>query len=219
MYLTLNICYCFPELWDAKSGQGKKTHDYRNTYLYQNALQTCTELGCASDVASLPHRQFFGMMDDTYSAASHSTARTHNCWPGTVPWEAFLSARNRAPDPFILAPASLNCAVVVLRQAGLPTELVDKVMEHFGRASTIRAEDPLNPLLHSANSNQLRRYLTYCWQLIIRCSTMAEALKMHLDWQSIVTIHLSRLISGAKLRHELLEDDFGGDSIDRFSFE
>ncbi|OJJ95953.1 hypothetical protein ASPACDRAFT_1891370 [Aspergillus aculeatus ATCC 16872] len=64
MYLTLNILYSIPELWDPASRQAankKKSDGYRNTRIYQRTLRRWTFEGSSNEVAQYLHRRFFGL--------------------------------------------------------------------------------------------------------------------------------------------------------------
>ncbi|RAH64238.1 uncharacterized protein BO66DRAFT_385981 [Aspergillus aculeatinus CBS 121060] len=64
MYLTLNILYSIPELWDPASRQAankKKSDGYRHTRIYQRTLRRWTFEGSSNEVAQYLHRRFFGL--------------------------------------------------------------------------------------------------------------------------------------------------------------
>ncbi|CAJ0553329.1 Ff.00g118410.m01.CDS01 [Fusarium sp. VM40] len=58
MFMILNLLYCFPETWDK---EGVLIDDYRNIKSYQLAIRSSTKSGDLSDVATYPHRDFFGI--------------------------------------------------------------------------------------------------------------------------------------------------------------
>ncbi|OKL62341.1 hypothetical protein UA08_02822 [Talaromyces atroroseus] len=85
-YLTLNILYRFLPALQSQSqeevvgGKKEQKYDYRNTELYQRMLYECTrEFG--DEVASLPHKQFFGIPDEHYHESLYVTRDVAGEWP------------------------------------------------------------------------------------------------------------------------------------------
>lgn len=52
--------------------------------------------------------------------------------------------------------------------------------EHFGRLN-----EPHDPL-HPSNREELGRYFTYCWRVLVNCDMMAKALGMKLPWEELL---------------------------------
>ncbi|SPJ79306.1 uncharacterized protein FTOL_07697 [Fusarium torulosum] len=65
MYMILNLLYCFPETWDK---EGEPIDDYRNIKSYQLAIRSSTKSTDLSDVATYPHRDFFGIEEDQFNS-------------------------------------------------------------------------------------------------------------------------------------------------------
>ncbi|KFG83944.1 hypothetical protein MANI_020711 [Metarhizium anisopliae] len=193
-YLCLNIVYCFPEVWEPASGRTAR-QDYRNTYMYQRVMASCTSFRATSEVPALPHRQFFGVSNDETYRKRRGDVSWERCKPGhgILPWKEFLAEERLTPDP-VVESFAINYACKVLMDKGLPAELVSSILDYVDHATQNRLEKPLDPF-HPVNGHQLRRYLTYCWQLIIRCSMLAHALGMNLDWKAIVSERLVELVS------------------------
>lgn len=196
-YIGLNILYCFPETWDRESGRTDEK-DYRNTRLYQYMLRECTASWKHSDVITYPHRQFFGIADEQFPGDKplvknkvhwlNWAERTNksDCsieLYGRVPIEEFLSL----DSPISYQPAASDIVSVqqILRKKGLPAELVMDIMELAGYEPKRRLEIPHDPF-HPANREELSRYLTYCWQIIVRCDMVRKALGMEIRWQEFV---------------------------------
>jgi hypothetical protein len=83
----------------------------------------------------------------------------------------------------IYLPTLSDIPVVVnyLGVKGLPPELALTILEFaeyvpYGRLDI--ADDPL----HSDNEMELRRYLSYCWQLLVRCDMLAKASGKVISW-------------------------------------
>lgn len=161
-------------------------------------LRGCTASWKHSDVITYPHRQFFGIADRQFLGykpllgnKSHwlnwTDRKRKSDSPvevyGRVPIEEFLSLDN----PISYQPAASDMASVrwILCKKGLPVELTMEIMELAGYEPKRRLEIPHDPF-HPSNREELSRYLTYCWQIIVRCDMMRKALGMDIRWQEFV---------------------------------
>jgi hypothetical protein len=69
-----------------------------------------------------------------------------------------------------------------LRKTRLPTELILYVLElaeYVPRRRLVVPDDPL----HVQNGIELRKYLNYCWQLLVRCDVLAKACGKPFIWE------------------------------------
>jgi hypothetical protein len=202
-YICLNVFYLKPEKYDPAFC---KTHnmktkpqplspeeeeiDYRRTSAYRKMLYRCTGER-DFDTYAYPHREFFGV--------SHGMYR--NCWPydeclfGLTSlarmryWLKYGGEYFRAQsDILTYAPARVDIPIVItyLGQKGLPAELslrVLELMENVPHRRLVVADDPL----HVENREELRRYLNYCWQLLVRSDLLANSCRMHINWVNEVS--------------------------------
>ncbi|KAJ5624598.1 hypothetical protein N7510_000907 [Penicillium lagena] len=204
-YICLNTIYCKPEIWDDASGRTQET-DYRNSKFYQFTLRTCTGTGQTSDVSTYPHRQFFGIYDDQFrgeylaprirkshwlcwadikhhDAPDYSSRRANHY--GRVPINEFLVLENVNLDGHRPGRADVALVQDYLYRIGLPPELVLYVMELAGYEPLGRLSEPHDPF-HPSNHEELGRYLTYCWRVLVNCDMMAKALGMELPWEELL---------------------------------
>ncbi|GLI80071.1 hypothetical protein PoHVEF18_008421 [Penicillium ochrochloron] len=179
--------------------------DYRSSKFYQFTLRTCTGTGQPSEVGTYPHRQFFGIADDQFRGENDYPLFKSAHWLqwvdykyqntryrrrradhyGKVPIKEFLALENgMAADH---QPGTLDVVLVqdYLYRKGLPAELVLHVMELARYKPTGRLSEPHDPF-HPSNRQELSRYLTYCWRLLVHCDTMAKALDMELPWKELI---------------------------------
>lgn len=211
-YLTLNILYSFPELWDPASSSSRPT-DYRSTKLYQVMLRYCTWSGCSSEVAKYPHRAFFGIGDNQFHSwpcmdsafelkyrppgSSDDYRRfAKSQFPyGQAPFDEFLNAESNSTG---YLPDGAAVAVVrdILYRKRLPLELVNDVMERADYTVKRRLVYPHDPF-HAGNKEELQKHLKYCWRLIINCNMMADALGMKIGWEGLIYRILSWQISAS----------------------
>ncbi|GKZ17778.1 hypothetical protein AbraIFM66951_001098 [Aspergillus brasiliensis] len=207
-YIALNVAYCFPDMWDPKTRETEKK-DYRNTHFYQNMLRECTACDRGSEFTFHVHQRFFGIDKRQFNAVRPILAdKDHrlkdqlafdNGWLmnfhyGLLPLEEFLILEN---STLLFVPHEVDVGEVrgILAYAGkLPLELVLIIMEFADYTPRRRLKVPHDPL-HPNNRAALDEYLEHCWQIIVRCHMMAEALGTYfgLSWWDEVDIQLFRL--------------------------
>ncbi|KAK3904112.1 hypothetical protein C8A05DRAFT_32121 [Staphylotrichum tortipilum] len=154
-----------PETWDATSDRTDET-DYRDTRIYQYMLNHCTWGGyTTSEVATHPHRQFFGIADRQFSRNGHDfRAPPHNLTLpyGLVPFAKFLTWDDKTADR---RPGIDDVPAVrrlLHRGLGLPMELVLEILALAEYEPRGRLRVPHDPF-HRANREELEKYLKYCW--------------------------------------------------------
>jgi hypothetical protein len=76
---------------------------------------------------------------------------------------------------------------------GLPTEIAIEVMDHAGYAPSGRLRRPNDPL-HPDNAEELRRYLDYCWNILVRCEVMGRWLGAPIPWERIIAQIMTELL-------------------------
>jgi hypothetical protein len=193
-YITLNIIFCFPETWDPASGM-TDDKDYRQMKVYQYMVHECTLSGMTSEVATHPHRQFFGIEDGQFhrysGALGGGTRGTRSYLYGSVSFEHFLNC----DKPTESRPRRCDVPQVqrILHSKGLPMELVLEIMDLAEYTpSPGRLWVPHHPF-HRDNWDELEKYLKFCWQVLVRCDMMASALGMVIPWQELVSGALREL--------------------------
>jgi hypothetical protein len=178
--------------------------DYRSSKFYQFTLRTCTGIGQTSDVGTYLHRQFFGIGDDQFQGEyDYPLLKSAHWlqWPdinhrdtgyyrrvdhyGKVPIDEFLTLENETFADH--QPGMLDMVLVqdYLYRKGLPAELVLEVMDLASYRPVGRLSKPHDPL-HTSNRQELTRYLTYCWRLLVYCDMIAKALDMELPWKELI---------------------------------
>lgn len=198
-YLCLNVLVVKPELWDsasrtaylkAEEGAHRTTfshevYDYRFTAAYQRMLVCCTGIPYGAyyhEAHTYPHRDFFGVprgmfrYDDPYQGQKTGKPGT-----GRVADLAEGDFRN-----FHLASkADVEAALAMLRRKGLPTDVALQVLQWaeyrcVGRLR--RRDDPL----HVDNADELKKYLSFCWKILVRIDMLVQECGKMLDWESDV---------------------------------
>ncbi|KAJ3546670.1 hypothetical protein NM208_g1776 [Fusarium decemcellulare] len=206
-YLCLNLLYCYPELWDEKSGR-HAGNDYRSTKAYQQTLRECTFSGRVSRLACYPHMQFFGIPESHFSRYPRArkggkyayTFPSSAHYPyGKMPIADFLKFEHLMPR--MDSPSDVNSVHWMLRSQGLPTEIVLYVMELAEYFPSRRLEVEHDPL-HPDNQEDLMKYLSYCWQLLLRCDMMAKELGDQIPWDVLVSDCLVLLVGTDYKNHK-----------------
>ncbi|PVH95691.1 hypothetical protein DM02DRAFT_507128, partial [Periconia macrospinosa] len=186
-YICLNVFYLKPELYDptmrsrmlnAKSQRKNQTplppdtYDYRLTAAYQQTLVSCTGTGypyAHYGAHKIPHREFFGVPYGTYTSQPHWYTLT----PYTIPPSPFGKSTLRDlvdknfPYKYIPSKADVRLVISLLRTRGLPTELALQILDlaaYVPRGRLRIREDPL----HAENADELKKYLGYCWIILVR---------------------------------------------------
>ncbi|KAK4122083.1 hypothetical protein N657DRAFT_535463, partial [Parathielavia appendiculata] len=164
-YMAFNLIHFFPETWDLKSGRTDE-NDYRQMSGYLYMLKKFNEAKkTTSELAAYPHWQFFGInqREDGYVIK-----------PDVQP----QNQKDRGVYP--------SGTGQILRDRGVPAELVAEIMEtaEFG-PTTARLEVQHHPF-HRFNEEELAKYVEYCWQLLVRCDMMATALGLDMNWNEMI---------------------------------
>ncbi|CRG91206.1 hypothetical protein PISL3812_08254 [Talaromyces islandicus] len=193
------------QIWDQDSGRNTET-DYRNSKFYQYTLRTCTGTGQTSEVSAYPHRQFFGISDNQFQGEYRRPSVRSEHWLrwvheskhketppffrpidhyGKVPIEEFLTLEDETVPNHQPGVSDVALVQDILYHKGLPAELVLEIMKFAGYKPVGRLSEPCDPF-HISNRKELARYITYCWQLLVRCDMMAKALYMEIPWKELV---------------------------------
>jgi hypothetical protein len=168
--------------------------DYRQMKIYQYMLHQCTMSGKTSEVATHPHRQFFGIEDGQFK--TRGMLRNPSYLYGSVSFTHFLNSE--APygtQGYLYGPGQFDVTQVqvLLYSKGLPMELVLEIMDLAEYAPKGRLRVPHHPF-HRDNWDELEKYLKFCWKVLVRCDMMASALGMVIPWQDLVSQTLTELL-------------------------
>jgi hypothetical protein len=104
---------------------------------------------------------------------------------GTLPAERLKDPKMRINN-YLPTRDDISYVLNYLGQKGLPLELSFAILEFAEyvpqRMLTVEG-DPLN----SENSQVLRRYLNFCWDLLVRSDMLAKACGKTIGWSSEIT--------------------------------
>ncbi|KAF2800734.1 hypothetical protein K505DRAFT_320267 [Melanomma pulvis-pyrius CBS 109.77] len=208
-YICLNVFALKPELWDPASRAEKlasvrrpgtampgakstlENWDYRLTSSYQRMLvQTVTTRGPDDDrVGVLPHREFFGVEKGMYTSALRS--KDMNDKFGCVPMSELVD--KRCSHHYVPSKLDVPLVINMLGKKGLPAELALQILElaEYDKAKRrlVVADDPLHP----HNSDELKKYLSYCWRMLARVDMLLRANENAINWEFQVTEAIFRL--------------------------
>jgi hypothetical protein len=196
-YIGLNMFVVKPELYDPATrlltlAEMKKKYrlaytpemfDYRNTSAYQNMLTRLTYTSRPHDhsVCPLPHREFFGIEKDMITTSPYSRLLQDRV--GQVPPSQLLDARYRL---WYVPTASDVSTVLSIVQTRVPAELALEILEHADYTAKRRIPVPNDPL-HADNAQELKKYLSYCWKVLVRIDMLVKADGRWIDWEYEVT--------------------------------
>ncbi|KAL1600416.1 hypothetical protein SLS60_006801 [Paraconiothyrium brasiliense] len=229
-YICLNVMTLKPQLYDAatldafiasetaagRNTYGTEEYDYRLTATYQKMLLHCTGLpyGYCCETHTFPHREFFGVPRGMFRFEYDDTH--YGCWQkrnlGTQRVEELAHGNFRG----VHLPSKLDVASVLnmLGQKGLPAELALQILDLAEYVPVGRLPVRGDPL-HASNAEELRKYISYCWKLLIRIDMLCKAGVNggQLKWEAEVTDALYTLfdMSGHSLfENAICEDDHIG---------
>ncbi|KAF2429031.1 hypothetical protein EJ08DRAFT_591417 [Tothia fuscella] len=131
------------------------------------------------DTHLYPHREFFGVLRGRFRSQQQD-------WRGdyTV-GRISLSELEDNAYVYSYAPTPVDIPIVdgYLQQKGLPRELTSEILKLAGyemKRRLVVVDDPFHP----DNGLELRKYLNYCWQMLVRTEVVAKAMGCHIEWAS-----------------------------------
>lgn len=173
-YIVLNVLFSVAmNEKDASSPNDQPS--YRDLSCFQDMLAQGLDY---SGIAVRPHSEFWqigtaldrDVPDGMRRSLKHFIAYHRKIKPGRLHF-----------PPVNVDIGKIRC---LLRRKGLPTELTTKILQHAGflgkhDATLTVPWDPFHPL----NRKALLGYLDHCWQIIVRCNVMWEALDRPETWR------------------------------------
>jgi hypothetical protein len=140
-----------------------------------------------STVAAHPHWEFFGIDErDRYINSDQ---------PENPRDQGLYASRSATMDEQLThdlltadlpTPSDTLRAQQILRDKGLPAELVSEIMDTAEYGPIARLEIRDDPF-HPVNRDELAKYVKYCWQLLVRCDMMATALGEVIPWHELIS--------------------------------
>jgi hypothetical protein len=193
-YICLNVFYLKPETHSGASEINLRTNnkeDYRWTASYQKMLVRCTTQNHGYDIHTYPHREFFGVPRQRFFSHDWSCHSGYGRIPPSVfcipKYSECRKGLARASQIYVPMTGEISVVDQYLRQKGLPAELSIQVLELADYGGLTRrlavADDPLHPQNHL----DLRKYLTYCWQLLLRYDILMKEIGRSINWEEEVT--------------------------------
>jgi hypothetical protein len=198
-YLCLNVLMLKPELWDPdfrskylraeasahRATFGCEMYDYRLTAAYQRMMVCCTGVPYGAyhhEAQTYPHREFFGVprgmfrFEDPYEG--QKTGKPGTGRVADLVEEDFRYVR-------LASKADVKTVLAMLKSKGLPTELALQVLrwaEYKPARRLWHRDDPL----HAENTEELKKYLRFCWKILVRIEMLVRECGKNLDWESEV---------------------------------
>lgn len=198
-YICLNTIYCFPEIWDKASGN-VEMEDYRHTGVYQFVVRDLTSLWLG--VLAYPHRYFFGIKEGQFNGTGCLRVRRdlRSQWKmpfiqqdgsirgkyvyGKLPFDEFLALEY--PSEHVPGFSDVIIVRSLLCSRGIPMELALAIMDFADYTPKQRLKVPRDPF-HPSNRDELNKYLTFCWLVLVRCDMIAKEVGRQIDWREAVT--------------------------------
>jgi hypothetical protein len=211
-YIFFNVLTLKPELWDPPSRAAKlaslwrpgtamsesksklENWDYRLTSSYQWMLMASVVSRTHNHdekVGTLPHREFFGAEKGMFPLPKWYDGPCDQLGKTTV--SDLMDKDYKKGNHYAHSAHDIPLVINMLGQKGLPTELALDILElaeytKAKRRMTV-ADDPLHP----QNRVELRKYLSYCWRVLVRVDMLAKANRCWIDWEFEVTDKIFKL--------------------------
>ncbi|CAH0046526.1 unnamed protein product [Clonostachys solani] len=198
-YLVLNVFLSsFPESWAPSRSSDQ---DYRRTRIYQMIILRVTAIRQGSELATHPHRQFFGIARGQFN--SHSgfkfpmTSKRKDKYSGTnqpygrLTYEEFLESQKIMG--FLPSVSDVLHVRWVLCEKGLPVEISQLILDTALYRPQRRLKVPHDPL-HPENVEELNKYLKFCWQVLVRSEVVAREVGMKIPWKNLLSESIERLL-------------------------
>lgn len=172
-YLVLNILYAINTREDNVAAS-KNQLSYRDLTCYQDMLAHCLDY---SGISTSMHEDFWeiGICLNNRVPGDMRKSLRH-----FIAFHRSTRLKSVHFPPVNLDIGRIRC---LLRRKRLPTELATEIMQQAGFIGKPGSKliVPWDPF-HALNRQALRRYLDRCWQLIVRCNVMWEALDRPAMW-------------------------------------
>ncbi|KFY41490.1 hypothetical protein V494_02970 [Pseudogymnoascus sp. VKM F-4513 (FW-928)] len=203
-YICLNVSYLKPETYNAtaRAAYLAKEHrdppteledmDYRKTRGYVKMLRRCTDRS-SYDVHLYPHREFYGIIPDKPPVS----------WGGWRDVVDLATQGAKITQEYMPLKSDIPVVTRYLQQKGLPLELALDILDRAEYIPRRRLLIPGDPL-HHENAEELRKYLKFCWKLLVSCNVLAEATGKKIHWVYEITRSIVELWSadGLKTKRE-----------------
>ncbi|KAF1982984.1 hypothetical protein K402DRAFT_339382 [Aulographum hederae CBS 113979] len=176
-YICLNVLYLHPETWDEQYRKARDKMDYRKTSAYQMMLVRCTRVVNKDlDTHMYPHREFFGVPRNMFPC--------QGCWDnsefGTGDLQEIALQKEYLPNN-----SNIPEAINILGSKGLPVELSLEILELADYRPAGRLPIPDDPL-HVRNAQELRKYLRYCWKMLVNIRLLCQESGETINWEEKV---------------------------------
>ena len=141
-----------------------------------------------------PYREFFGVSRGIFRCEDLYQQKRAKPGTGRSADSTELDFRH----VHLASKADVETVLAVLKSKGLPTELVLQVLqcaEYKSAGRLWHRDDPL----HAENAEELRKYLSFCWKVLVRIEMLVRECGKTLDWESEVADAMCVLFELGKL--------------------
>lgn len=189
-YVFLNVVYLHTETWEKETKKAyieryKKSGtdytdeeiDYRQMAAYERVLRKCTSR-MKYDVHTYPHRLFYGVTGNAFTGVR---CRQPSCDLACNGHLELGKLKIGEDDQYIPDSEDVDIVLFYLSLKGLPTEIGISILEYAGFKPERRlpvANDPMDP----RNREELKKYLSWCWQVLVSCDVIMTSQGNKISW-------------------------------------
>ena len=195
-YVFLNVVFLHPMTWEAQAREkwvaekGKsrvvveeKEVDYRKMISWEKVVSRCTGRR-RYDVHTFPHRLFFGVSEHDYDGIRWNLPGCGRRLRKHLSLQS--EEERRAGERYFPVSEDVDIVLFYLRLKGFPNEIGLRILAYAdfrpGRRLLI-ANDPLDP----RNGEELRKYLRWCWKVLVCCDVLMTASGTRIRWVYEIT--------------------------------
>lgn len=130
----------------------------------------------------IPHREFFGVPFGMYTSIVpwHSTASYHTKPFGMVPLQDLVD--RKFPQKHVPSKGDVLQVQKMFRTPKFPRDITLRILEVAEYTAKGRLHTHSDPL-HIDNAEELRKYLAYCWKLLVRVDMLIKENGALVDWE------------------------------------
>ncbi|KAH7397056.1 hypothetical protein DE146DRAFT_658515 [Phaeosphaeria sp. MPI-PUGE-AT-0046c] len=199
-YICLNVFYLKPELYDPIMREqmfkersqrhvqklGPEFYDYRLTSAYQQMLVFCTGTGYPNPrhgAHKIPHREFYGVPFGMYTSKVpwHSYPSSYHAKHyGMLPLHDLID--NQFTPKHVPSKGDIILVQRIFRSLKMPTRIILRIFELADYTPKGRLHAHADPL-HIENTEELKKYLAYCWKMLVRVEMLMKENGTAIDWE------------------------------------
>jgi hypothetical protein len=201
-YIFLNVVYLHTETWELSARRNwvaekrkaemvvtEQEVDYRRMVAWEKIVSRCTGMR-GYDVHTSPHRLFYGVSKQDYMGNKWNDP---GCGRKLRKHPSLLTEEERRKgEKYLPVFGDVDTVLFYFHCKEVPTEIGLQILVYADFKPERRlpiANDPLDP----RNREELRKYLSWCWKVLVRCDVLMKASGNRIGWLIEITFTIREL--------------------------